>query len=201
MPFPDTLARVYPPRTSSPIGSSSTQKAWSSTSRPRPCSWAADTTVPRGGGPYACHALIGSTRTMRPRHVIMAVGVSEEYQTFPILKAPTISRGSFCIPAGKRRPRCEGQARPDSVSAPVATTSLRICTSEAPTSQCCSALPITVVLLEPSSVRAYEMYRQNEGIRPPRRYRLHHLGRTVRSATPASWAAQQADGGGGQRAA
>ena len=58
-----------------PAGSKLTWRRWSSTTGPAPSSSAAATTRRTHAGPSRC-SRDGTTRTLRPRHVVMATGVS-----------------------------------------------------------------------------------------------------------------------------
>ena len=108
----------------------------------------------------------GSTRTMRPAHVVLAVGVSgiPNVPRFPGMDA---FQGEVVHSSGYDEARdVAGKAAlvvGAGTSAHDIAQSLYLRGAQVTMLQ---RSPITVVSLEPSSVRAYELYRQNEGVRP-----------------------------------
>ena len=108
----------------------------------------------------------GSTRTMRPRHVIMAVGVSG-IPSVPELKGADDFEGIVLHSSGQSDDLDVNGKRVLVVGAGTSghdiAQDMHLRGAEVTMLQ---RSPITVVSLEPSSVRAYEMYRKNEGIRP-----------------------------------
>jgi cation diffusion facilitator CzcD-associated flavoprotein CzcO len=108
----------------------------------------------------------GSTRTMRPRHVIMAVGVSG-IPSVPELKGVDDFEGIVLHSSGNSDDLDVKGKRVMVVG--VGTSGHDIAQDMHLRGADVTMLqrsPITVVSLEPSSVRAYEMYRKNEGVRP-----------------------------------
>jgi cation diffusion facilitator CzcD-associated flavoprotein CzcO len=108
----------------------------------------------------------GSTRTMRPRHVIMAVGVSG-IPSVPELKGVDDFEGTVLHSSGQSD---DLDVKDKSVLVVGAGTSGHDIAQDMHMRGADVTMlqrsPITVVSLEPSSVRAYEMYRKNEGARP-----------------------------------
>jgi cation diffusion facilitator CzcD-associated flavoprotein CzcO len=108
----------------------------------------------------------GSIRTMRPRHVIMAVGVSG-IPSIPELKGADDFEGTVLHSSGPSDDLDVNGKRVLVVG--VGTSGHDIAQDMHLRGANVTMLQrssITVVSLEPSSVRAYEMYRKNEGIRP-----------------------------------
>ena len=108
----------------------------------------------------------GSVRTMRPRHVIMAVGVSG-IPNVPELKGADDFEGIVLHSSGQSDDLDVKDKRVLVVG--VGTSGHDIAQDMHLRGADVTMLqrsPITVVSLEPSSVRAYEMYRKNEGVRP-----------------------------------
>lgn len=108
----------------------------------------------------------GTVRTMRPRHVIMAMGVSG-IPSIPKLRGMSDFKGHILHSSGDSD---NLDVKGKSVLVVGAGTSahdiaqnLHLRGANVTMLQRSS---VTVVSLEPSSVRAYEMYRRNEGIRP-----------------------------------
>ena len=108
----------------------------------------------------------GTIRTMRPRHVIMAVGVSG-IPNIPDLKGADDFEGIILHSSGQSDDLDVKGKRVLVVG--VGTSGHDIAQDMHVRGAAVTMLqrsPITVVSLEPSSVRAYDMYRKNEGIRP-----------------------------------
>jgi putative flavoprotein involved in K+ transport len=108
----------------------------------------------------------GSIRTMRPRHVIMAVGVSG-IPNLPDLKGAEDFEGVVLHSSGQSDDLDVKDKRVLVVG--VGTSGHDIAQDMHLRGADVTMLQrssITVVSLEPSSVRAYELYRKNEGIRP-----------------------------------
>jgi putative flavoprotein involved in K+ transport len=108
----------------------------------------------------------GSTRSMRPRHIIMAVGVSG-IPSIPKLKGIDDFDGAVLHSSGQSD---NLDVKGKSVLVVGAGTSahdiaqdMHLRGGDVTMLQRSS---ITVVSLEPSSVRAYELYRKNDGVRP-----------------------------------
>jgi cation diffusion facilitator CzcD-associated flavoprotein CzcO len=108
----------------------------------------------------------GSTRTMRPRHIIMAVGVSG-IPSVPHLDGMHDFEGEILHSSGNSD---DLDVKDKSVLVVGAGTSahdiaqnLHLRGARVTILQRSS---VTVVSLEPSSVRPYELYRSNDGIRP-----------------------------------
>jgi putative flavoprotein involved in K+ transport len=108
----------------------------------------------------------GSIRTMRPRHVIMAMGVSG-IPSVPEFKGVNDFEGPILHSSGQID---NLDVKDKSVLVVGAGTSGHDIAQDMHKRGSNVTLlqrsPITVVSLEPSSVRAYEMYRRNEGVRP-----------------------------------
>jgi len=108
----------------------------------------------------------GSIRTMRPRHVIMAMGVSG-IPSVPAIEGSAIFEGPILHSSGQVD---DLAVRGKSVLVVGAGTSAHDLAQDMHTRGASVTMlqrsPVTVVSLEPSSVRAYEMYRRNEGVRP-----------------------------------
>jgi cation diffusion facilitator CzcD-associated flavoprotein CzcO len=107
----------------------------------------------------------GSTRTMRPRHIIMAVGVSG-IPSIPKLKGIDDFEGPVLHSSGQSD---DLEVKGKSVLVVGAGTSahdiaqdMHLRGADVTMLQRSS---VTVVSLEPSSVRAYELYRKNDGVR------------------------------------
>jgi cation diffusion facilitator CzcD-associated flavoprotein CzcO len=108
----------------------------------------------------------GSIRTMHPRHVIMAVGVSS-IPSIPKLKGAGDFEGIVLHSSGHSDDLNVKGKRVLVVG--VGTSGHDIAQDMYLRGAHVTMLQrssITVVSLEPSSVRAYEMYRRNEGVRP-----------------------------------
>jgi putative flavoprotein involved in K+ transport len=108
----------------------------------------------------------GSIRTMRPRHVIMAVGVSG-IPSIPDLKGAEDFEGVVLHSSGQSDDLDVKDKRVLVVG--VGTSGHDIAQDMHLRGADVTMLQrssITVVSLEPSSVRAYELYRKNESIRP-----------------------------------
>lgn len=108
----------------------------------------------------------GSIRTMRPSHVVMAVGVSGQ-PNIPALPGKEDFGGSIVHSSGRIDDLdVEGK----SVLVVGAGTSAHDIAQELHGRGAGVTMlqrsSITVVSLEPSSVRPYELYRQNDGVRP-----------------------------------
>lgn len=108
----------------------------------------------------------GSIRIMRPRHVVLAVGVSG-LPNVPQLPGREIFGGPILHSSG---PVDELDVKDRSVLVVGAGTSAHdiaqdLCSRGAAVTML-QRSSITVVSLEPSSVRPYELYRQNDGVRP-----------------------------------
>lgn len=108
----------------------------------------------------------GNIRTMRPRHLIMAVGVSG-IPSIPDLKGIEDFDGIVLHSSG---PSDDLDVKDKRVLVIGVGTSGHdiaqdMCLRGADVTML-QRSSITVVSLEPSSVRAYEMYRRNEGVRP-----------------------------------
>ena len=108
----------------------------------------------------------GNIKNMRPRHVIMAMGVSG-IPNIPALKGMEEFGGTILHSSGDSD---DLDVKGKSVVVVGAGTSghdiaqnLHLRGADVTMLQRSS---VTVVSLEPSSVRAYEMYRRNEGVRP-----------------------------------
>lgn len=108
----------------------------------------------------------GSTRIMRPSHVVMAVGVSG-IPSIPEIDGMNDFAGDILHSSGHTD---DFDVKGKSVLVVGAGTSghdiaqdLHLRGADVTMLQ---RSPIIVVSLEPSSVRAYEMYRKNEGVRP-----------------------------------
>ena len=108
----------------------------------------------------------GSTRTMQPRHIVVAAGVSG-LPSIPALQGMKDFRGAIVHSSGDTD---DLDVQGKSVLVVGAGTSghdiaqnLHVRGADVTMLQRSS---ITVVSLEPSSVRPYELYRQNDGVRP-----------------------------------
>jgi cation diffusion facilitator CzcD-associated flavoprotein CzcO len=108
----------------------------------------------------------GGTRTMRPSHVILAVGVSG-IPSIPAFPGTEDFTGPIVHSSGNTDDiEVEGKSV---LIVGVGTSGHDIAQSMCARGANVTMLqrsPITVVSLEPSSVRAYELYRANDGIRP-----------------------------------
>jgi cation diffusion facilitator CzcD-associated flavoprotein CzcO len=108
----------------------------------------------------------GSTRTMRPRHIIMAVGVSG-IPSIPKLKGIEDFDGPVLHSSGQSD---DLDVKSRSVLVVGAGTSAHDIAQDMHLRGADVTMlqrsPVTVVSLEPSSVRAYELYRKNDGVRP-----------------------------------
>lgn len=108
----------------------------------------------------------GRVRTLRPRHLIMAVGVSG-IPSVPELEGAGDFEGIILHSSGQSDDLDVKDKRVLVVG--VGTSGHDIAQDMHLRGADVTMLqrsPITVVSLEPSSVRAYEMYRRNEGVRP-----------------------------------
>jgi len=108
----------------------------------------------------------GTIRVMHPRHLIMALGVSG-IPNIPRIEGLDAFRGDVCHSSGESD---DLDVKGKSVLVVGAGTSghdiaqdMHLRGAQVTMLQ---RSPVTVVSLEPSSVRAYEMYRRNEGARP-----------------------------------
>jgi cation diffusion facilitator CzcD-associated flavoprotein CzcO len=108
----------------------------------------------------------GSTRTMRPRHIIMAVGISG-IPSISKLKGIEDFDGPVLHSSGQSD---DLDVKGKSVLVVGAGTSAHDIAQDTHLRGADVTMlqrsPVTVVSLEPSSVRAYELYRKNEGVRP-----------------------------------
>lgn len=108
----------------------------------------------------------GGVRTMRPGHMVMAVGVSG-LPNVPRLTGQDRFKGQIVHSSGRID---DLRANGKSVLVVGAGTSAHDIAQDLHARGADVTMlqrsPITVVSLEPSSVRPYELYRQNDGIRP-----------------------------------
>ena len=108
----------------------------------------------------------GSARTMRPRHIIMAVGVSG-IPSIPKLEGIEDFDGPVLHSSGQSD---DLDVDGKSVLVVGAGTSAHDIAQDMHLRGADVTMlqrsPVTVVSLEPSSVRAYELYRENDGVRP-----------------------------------
>ena len=108
----------------------------------------------------------GSIRIMRPRHMVLAVGVSG-LPNLPQLPGREIFGGPILHSSG---PIDELDVKRKSVLVVGAGTSAHDIAQDLYSRGAAVTMlqrsSITVVSLEPSSVRPYELYRQNDGVRP-----------------------------------